>query len=175
MKLWLPSALESSVSCALNLQECEWILREAQCRDALHSLRTHLRVDDFLRKRKQVHSRGVSQNTRSQSVINHNSKKLRACKERYIRAWSALELLSSLLKKKTTFVELKDEDIRPLTADKGVGEGSRRLSWIWYSEGVAEVGQDDPSSPQLQDGNWYPNSRTNQRLRFIVALRIQWC
>ncbi|XP_006459194.1 hypothetical protein AGABI2DRAFT_116169 [Agaricus bisporus var. bisporus H97] len=80
-KLYLPSevlavkhhiALKAATFVDRSLMEMEWVLREAQAKDALTSLRSHLRVDSYLNKYKQIYACGVSQNTRSQVLIKQN-------------------------------------------------------------------------------------------------------
>jgi hypothetical protein len=58
--IWLPSSIGHQTSWDLRLGEYEWQLRQAQARDALDSLRRHLRLRDFLIKKKKDWARGVS-------------------------------------------------------------------------------------------------------------------
>jgi len=155
IQLWLPSAIGRRTACDRDLQEIECALREAQANDALNAIRQHLRLDSYLTKRKKDWDRGVRQNTRSMTTIEHNLSKMRAAVEKYRTAHRALTALESLITTsgqwKTVLKELADGDIRGLPV-QGLGEGKRMLSWIWTASGVLggePTGDDDPS---LHDG-----------------------
>lgn len=156
LELWLPSSIGRKVTCDQSLRECEWDLREAQANDALHTLRQNLRLDSFLTKRKKDWSRGVRQNTRSQTIIQQNLSKVKAGVEKYRVAQAALVILEPLLGKPARWAEslrpLADEDIRGMPAT-GLGEGSRTLSWIWMSPGVLG----DGGEQGLNDGMFHSN------------------
>ena len=108
------------------LGEYEWMLRQAQARDSLSKLHDLLRLRDFLIKKKKNWSRGVQQNTRSQSEINKADKKIQACTAKYRTAHSALCVLAQILGKGNSwsveFQQLKDDHIKSLPAE-GLGEG----------------------------------------------------
>ena len=128
------------------------MLRQAQARDSLNKMRDLLRLRDFLIKKKKNWSRGVQQNTRSQSEINKVEKKIQACTAKYRTAHSALRVLAEILKKGNTwsleFQQLKDDHVKGLPAE-GWGEGTRTLSWIWMVPGVVNP---EMNKPQLIDG-----------------------
>jgi hypothetical protein len=128
------------------------MLRQAQARDSLSKMRDLLRLRDFLIKKKKNWSRGVKQNTRSQSEINKADKKIQACTAKYRAAHSALCVLAQILEKgnswNTEFRQLEDDDIKGLPAE-GWGEGTRTLSWIWMASGVVNP---EMNKPQLIDG-----------------------
>lgn len=134
------------------LGEFEWMLRQAQAQDSLSKLRDLLRLRDFLIKKKKNWSRGVQQNTRSQTEINKADKKIQACTAKYRTAHSALCVLAEILVKGNSwsveFQQLKDDHIKSLPAE-GWGEGTRTLSWIWMAPGVANP---EMNKPQLIDG-----------------------
>ena len=128
------------------------MLHQAQAHDSLTKMHDLLRLQDFLIKKKKNWSRGVQQNTRSQSEINKAEKKIQACAAKYRAAHTALCVLAQILKKGNSwsmeFQQLKDDHIKGLPAE-GWGEGTRTLSWIWKAPGV-----DNPevNKPQLIDG-----------------------
>ena len=97
-------------------------------------------------------SRGVQQNTCSQSEIDKAEKKIQACAAKYRAAYSALCVLEQVLKKgnrwSMQFHQLKDDHIKGLPAE-GLGEGTRTLSWIWMAPGVVNP---EMNKPQLIDG-----------------------
>lgn len=152
VELWLPSAIGRRLACDRALQENEWVFREAQANDALHTMRQNLRLDSYLVKKKKDWSRGVHQNTRSQTTIQRNLAKVKAAVEKYRKAHSALLVLEPLLGKPTRWAEtlnvLADEDVRGMPV-AGLGEGRARLSWIWLSPGVAGG---EAEVPGLHDG-----------------------
>jgi hypothetical protein len=78
VELFLPSQIRNSLNwddCLRRLGEYEWMLQQAQAQDSLNKMRDLLRLRDFLIKKKKNWSRGVQQNTRSQSEINKAEKK----------------------------------------------------------------------------------------------------
>ena len=155
VEFFLPSQIENSLNWddrLFRLGEYEWMLREAQAQDSLTKLRDLLRLRDFLIKKKKNWSRGVQQNTRSQSEINKAEKKIRACTAKYRAAHSALCVLAQILVKGDSwsmeFQQLKDDHIKGLPVE-GWGEGTRTLSWIWMAPGVVNP---EMNKPQLIDG-----------------------
>ena len=155
VELFLPSQIKNSLNWddrLCRLGEYEWLLRQAQAQDSLTKMRDCLRLLDFLIKKKKNWSRGVQQNTRSQTEINKAEKKVKACAAKYRTAHSALCALAQILKKGISWsMELKqlnNDDIKGLPAE-GWGEGTRTLSWIWMAPGVASP---EMNKPQLIDG-----------------------
>ena len=155
VELFLPSRIKNSLNWddrLCRLGEYEWLLRQAQARDSLSKMRDLLRLRDFLIKKKKNWSRGVQQNTHSQSEINKAEKKIQACTSKYRAAHSALCVLAQILEKgyswSTEFQQLKDNHVKGLPAE-GWGEGTRTLSWIWMVPGVVDP---EMNKPQLIDG-----------------------
>jgi hypothetical protein len=131
----------------------EWQLRQAQARDALDSLRQQLRMRDFLLKKKKDWSRGVRENTRSQSLINQAVSKISSSAKKYRVAREALIKLAPVLGQESAweaeFRVLKEEDIQGLPAE-GWGEGRRTLTWIWTTAEASVSNESD--QPRLIDG-----------------------
>ena len=130
------------------------MLHQAQAQDSLSKMRDLLRLRDFLIKKKKDWSRGVQQNTHSQSEINKAEKKIQACTAKYRTAHSALCVLAQILEKGNNwsleFQQLKDNHIKGLPIE-GWGEGTRTLSWIWMVPGAVNL-DSDMNKPQLIDG-----------------------
>jgi hypothetical protein len=139
MSLDLPSSLGKQIPWDKQLGEYEWKLREAQARDALQGLQQNLRLRDFLIKKKKDWSRGVRQNTRSNTVISQAIKKIEFSKTKYRVARNALKGLAPLLEKGEGWIlefrDLRDGDVVGLPAT-GLGEGWKSLSWIWITQGT---------------------------------------
>lgn len=80
---------------------------------------------------------------KSQTVILQNYAKVKAHALKYRVAREALACLSLLLSKPETwgqhFQILKEDDVRGLPVETGLGEGNRTLSWIWLSFGAGAV------------------------------------
>jgi hypothetical protein len=97
-------------------------------------------------------TRGVRQNTRSQTQINNAVKKIKTAAVKYRVARMALTTLAPILGKDDKWCSelrvLEDDDIRGLPA-AGLGEGTRTLSWIWTS---GPISSDEAAEPQMVDG-----------------------
>jgi hypothetical protein len=152
IQVLLPSNIGTQIPWNKQLGEYEWLLREAQAQDSLDKIRQNLRLRDFLLKKKKDWSRGVRENTRSQTAITQATNKVTAFTTKYRAARTALGNLAPLLNKgdkwSSEFLLLQDADIKGLPAE-GWGEGTRKLSWIWMSQGVSNAEMDEP---QLIDG-----------------------
>jgi hypothetical protein len=130
LELLLPSAIGTRIPWDKRLGEYEWLLRDAQAHDALHKLRDSLRLKDYLLKSKKKSSRGVRQNTCSQTQINNAMKKIKTAAVKYRVARKALISLTPILGKDDKWCSelqvLEDNDIRGLPV-AGLGEGTRTL------------------------------------------------
>lgn len=164
-KLYLPSEilvlknhfkLKAATFVDHSLIEMEWLLREAQAKDALTLLRSHLCVDSYLNKYKQVHARGISQNTRSQVLIKQNLARVKVAVLKYRKAREALVALEGPLERglswKNVLQVLEDRHVVGMPED-GIGEGSRTFSWIWMAPGVHNVGNGEKGE-KVQDGTF---------------------
>ena len=152
LELLLPSAIGNKIPWDKRLGEYEWLFRDAQAHDSLHKLRDSLRLRDYLLKKKKKSSRGVRENTRSQTQIDNAVKKIKTAAIKYRVARIALISLAPILGKDDNWCSelqvLKDDDIRGLPIE-GLGEGTRILSWIWTS---APISSDEAAEPQMVDG-----------------------
>jgi hypothetical protein len=147
VKLWLPSKVkETTELCEGPLCAYEWELRRAQAHEALDELRRQLRLRTHLYKFKDAHIRGQRANTRATTVLNKVEQSMKTAVARYRRAWSAVKTLSMALGNPNWEVELPElqpADVRGMAEGEiGQSEGTRTLSWIWKTCGVAGVGED---------------------------------
>lgn len=158
IQLWLPSAIDREIVCESSLQNYEWQLRVAQANDALHEIRSGLRLRSHLWKFKDRFTRGQRANTRSQGVINTCQARIKASVQKYKIAHRALVTLSDILGFvgwTATLRELDEaRDVKGLTTS-GFDEydesmGRRELSWIWRVGNLATPGLE--GEDQLQDG-----------------------
>jgi len=158
IQLWLPSTVARRAFCNPSLQEYEWELRVAQAHDALHEIRSGLRLRSHLTLFKDRFVRGQRANTRSQGVIAACQARIKNGVEKYKVAHRALVSLGDILGKvgwQQTLRELDEHrDVKGLTSD-GFDEysesmGRRQLTWIWRTGNVAATGLEGET--QLHDG-----------------------
>ena len=172
LELLLPSAIGNRIPWDKQLGEYEWLLREAQAHDSLQKLRDSLRLKDYLLKTKKKSSRGVRENTRSQTQIDNAVKKVKTAAIKYRVARMALIALAPILGKGdnwcSEFQVLEDNDIRGLPVE-GLGEGTRTLSWIWTS---VPISSDEATEPQMVDGLNIPFLSL---IKFINSFPSQHC
>ena len=128
----------------------EWTLRQAQASTALGELRTHLLLRSQLWQSKKRYSRGQHQQTKSAHLMSEVGDKVDAAAAKYRKCRIALRALvpymvhpqtEEVAKWEELAPELKDEDIRGLTSmdEVGLGEGRKRLSWIWMMPGDGKI------------------------------------
>lgn len=160
--LFLPASLPTRVQVRRILYEYEFRLRRAQAYEMLDSLRGHLQLRTHMYKYKDKNVRGQSASTRSNNLLEGVQKKANASATQYRTAREALVKLSTVVGDfgsgwDVSLKELHDEDIRAFTDDtdgetraekqkrekrKGLGEGKKKLSWIWMVTGVGWDGED---------------------------------
>ena len=123
-------------------------------------------------KNKKKTSRGVRENTRSQTQISNAVKKVKTAVVKYRVARMALIALTPILGKDDKWCSelqvLQDDDIRGLPVD-GLGEGTRTLSWIWTS---GPISSDEAAEPQMIDGLNIPFLLL---IKFINSFPSQLC
>ncbi|KAF7969882.1 hypothetical protein HWV62_25675 [Athelia sp. TMB] len=167
--LYLPSALPSRIRVKAILYDYEFRLRRAQAYEALDDLRGHLRLRTHMWTFKDRNVRGQSACTRSNNLLTRVQKNVNSTAAQYRAARAALVSLSARTGDygwQGSLRELADADIRAFTDDadgetqaqkrkrekknKGgaLGEGRKKLSWIWMIVGVAANGEDQG----LQEG-----------------------
>ena len=131
----------------------------------MKDVRRYLRIRAYLFKRKDRYSRGVAQNTRSNTAIKHAQAGVDQARRKYGIARNALVKLCGKTTKDNTdedewrkdLLPLKDADVRGLKEGLfGESEGSRTISWIWLRSRSrqVEITEDDniENDVQLQDG-----------------------
>lgn len=150
--LLLPSALEYGLretGCARGLVGKEEKFREAQCFDALETIRTMQRTQRSLKAFRRRNLRGQRQTGRSFATIQCLQGKSDLAAGKYAVARTALLTLRGPGAWEATLRVLKQDDIRALDseifdidssrkANQGVsfGSGSHSLSWIWLMGGA---------------------------------------
>lgn len=161
IKIWFPSDLGIATregGCHRGLAEMEAKLREAQCADALTTLRTRLHAKSHLILFRNANMVGQVATTRSRSLISAISDRVTACASKYRRSREALVTLRGPDMYKDRFLPLLASDLQmdaPDTSDiaarqrlsrAGGNRGPRAtnsahkvLSWIWTVEGGPSV------------------------------------
>ncbi|KAJ7858428.1 hypothetical protein B0H13DRAFT_1640476 [Mycena leptocephala] len=97
MPLMLPSRMSPAVRATgivTGLADIEALMRHAQCRAALASLRNQLHIKSRLLIYKKNHSRHQGANTRSWTIVARNESKIGLHSEKYQNAWESIRLLS---------------------------------------------------------------------------------
>ncbi|KAJ6523687.1 hypothetical protein DFH09DRAFT_1250900 [Mycena vulgaris] len=169
VRLWMPSELSAAQrgeGCARGLPEMEVKLREAQCSDALTTIRQRLHAKRHLIGYRDKNVTGQVRATKARTLISQIGERATASAEKYRRARKALSALKGAAHA-PHFKELTAADMtldgevgdtgdiaaRKKLALAGVGKkgrlprhmaGSTRkvLSWIWTAGGV-EPSEDD--------------------------------
>lgn len=157
--LMLPSSFPASVSNA-RVQHYEAELRIGQAYDCLTELRRHLRLRSYLLKRKDMYTRGVAQNTRSNVAIQRAQKQINWAATKYRRVRALLVVLWPIsldLEKRPSWqndlMALDDKDVRGLSDGLfGDSEGSRTISWIWMSTSHTAGTDNIEKDVHLQEG-----------------------
>ncbi|KAF7967079.1 hypothetical protein HWV62_35917 [Athelia sp. TMB] len=176
ISLHLPSSLPSHVRASTKLSEYEFRLRTAQAHEALDELRRHLLLRTHMWKFKDKNLKGQRANTRAGTLATRVQSKVNVSASKYIRARNAIASLAQHIGAvgwDTQLKELLSDDVRAFTdeteeaamahkprkqreeQEKALGEGKKKLSWIWK---VSGVGADMGDSAGLHE-----------------AMRIEWC
>lgn len=167
ISLHLPSSLTQRMRTHQKLFEYEFRLRTAQAYEGLEEVRRHLRLRTHMYKYKDKHLVGQRANTRSRNLLTRVQTKVDASAAKYTRARHALGTLAErtgAVGWDTQLQPLNDEDIRAFADEsekdklvqssqrkkkgvseahkKALGEGYKKLSWIWMVVGVRVDGDD---------------------------------
>jgi hypothetical protein len=163
IKLWLPSDVPPEHRlqvCSQRAVQIETMLLDAELNDSLIALRKWRRAYCLVRSfyLGALAVNGVTSATRKRSEISHAAEKVDAARIRYQRAWASRDRLDPNGDWKTTFRELRRDDIRgPNPGDdtedlraasrrrdrreRDQGAGRYEQSWIWLTLNTA----DDPN------------------------------
>ncbi|KAH0828896.1 hypothetical protein J3R83DRAFT_2296 [Lanmaoa asiatica] len=160
-RLQLPSEIGNRFPVDERLQDIEWRLRLGQAHDALHSIRSNLRIRSYILKYKDHNLRGQGANTRAQNTVKKINARIDTAAGRYRDAHAALVMLSPLLRRTGW-----NSDLRPLLAEdiRGMSDlldgetgGRRKVSWIWNT--VHKIGTGF-NADHVLEGEY---------------MRIEWC
>ncbi|KAJ6470096.1 hypothetical protein C8R47DRAFT_989021, partial [Mycena vitilis] len=176
-------ATQRGKACAVGLADLEARLRHGEATEALESVRQGLRARTLTNRFKIRNFTGQGALTRGQKILRDINLAIHLAKIHYRYARNARLVLTGHGDWEDQLRVLKDEDVRALNEralteeekanrkafedmgnviEGGVavastlapGEGSRTLSWIWYTVGATEVTEE---------------GRLNE------ALRVEWC
>ncbi len=182
--VWLPSLLDTNqrATCSSALVEKEDRLREAQCHDALDSIRSLQRgkAQYIIYKNRNV--RGQRPSTRARASLDRLDEKIRLKAAQYRDARRALVRLRGTGDWESTLRPLSEEDLRPPAAfdiddpddaygpdghrkskkkmkeiELRLGEGYKHTSWVWAA-GAALPDDEDLETSDISDGECYPSS-----------------
>jgi hypothetical protein len=146
IRLYLPSDIIGKNSCSEQLVRYEFRYRVAQAYSSIQALRGRVVVRTHLINSKKRYTHGNREMTRSNAKIKEESARIAEEATRYRSIRQRLLRLSEVVKDRSwerSLRVLKDEDIRGLTVqdrvdkagkqtrEKVLGEGYRRLTWIW--------------------------------------------
>ncbi|KAF4593588.1 hypothetical protein EYR40_008375 [Pleurotus pulmonarius] len=170
MPLWLPSAVDASQrgsGCLHGLAAKEEALREAQCYDALDKIRALQRGKAHLVIYKNRNIRGQRPSTRARTSLDRLDDRIRMEVIRYREARVALLSLRGGGPWENILQPLHDSDLRPpsafdiddpddtigadgkkksqkkLQAQRQLGEGHKKASWVWTTTGTLPEEDDD--------------------------------
>ena len=127
-------------------------MRYGQVHDALHAIRSNLRIRSYVLKYKDRNLRGQGANTRAHNTLKRIEARIDMAASRYGATHTALVRLSPLLKKSgwsSVLHPLLRADIRGMSdLLDGETEGTRKISWIWNMHGA--TGDDVDADGALQ-------------------------
>lgn len=156
--LHLPSSLSPCIPTSLKLADYEFRLRMAQADESLEELRQQLRLRSHIWYFKDKNIRSQKSNTRARTLLNGVQYKIDASGVKYAAARNAVASLSQrtgAVGWDSQLKELAKEDIRAFTDDteevdeakrqhnrnkpqrQGLGEGQKKMSWIWVTSSIA--------------------------------------
>ncbi|KAJ2927053.1 hypothetical protein H1R20_g10071, partial [Candolleomyces eurysporus] len=158
IRLFLPSEIVPSVPCSEKLTRYEFKYRIAQAYIALRDLRERLIVRQHMFNSKKRYSHGTAAITRSNKKIELEGMRINELAGRYRSIREKLVTLSKIVGDwlwETTLKVLDDQDIRGLTMEdrrhlatdklgkkRKLGEGRRRLTWIWFVSAPCQMKAD---------------------------------
>ncbi|KAJ7635987.1 hypothetical protein DFH06DRAFT_1002998, partial [Mycena polygramma] len=199
--LMLPSAMSVAarrVGCMAGLPAIEALMRDAQCRAALASLRNQLHIKSRLFVYKKHQTRHQGANTRARTIVARNESKIGLHSEKYQMAWEAIRLLrDDGDPNKVGWQVLKRDDIRCMEDTEDLARKQKRAEAAkakrgrWTSQllasGILPSEQDDDMEVDDDDGaQRVPENRRKVSWIWTVAgtsgtdaevqnaLRIEW-
>lgn len=194
IKIWFPSDLGIATregGCHRGLVEMEAKLREAQCADALTTLRTRLHAKSHLILFRNANMVGQMATTRSRSLISAISDRITACAAKYRRSREALISLRGPDMYKERFLPLLPSDLQmdaPDTSDiaarqrlsraggnhgpRATNSAQKVLSWIWTVEGGPSL--DDNAALHVCTSSYLHRVLFCHYLTSYPAVRVEW-
>ncbi|KAJ7695594.1 hypothetical protein B0H16DRAFT_1485253, partial [Mycena metata] len=173
VKLYLPSGLlraDREEGCRKGLPAMEGKLREGQCRDALHVLRSRLHAKRHLLNYRDESVVGQRAATRAYTLIERIGERVDAVSAKYRRARAALIALRGRTACEG-FRELKASDIQ-LDEEREVDAKARKklgiFSWIWTDGGGP--GEDDVALHESVRVEWSKAKARKERWEEEVEL-----
>jgi len=171
--LVFPSEVEPTrrrMICLHRVAEHEHELRLAQIHDSLIELcnARRIRYTLLMNHQMQIAGQGQRIQTRSRSVVSTVEERISKFTQRYRAAYNALQRLDPTGAWQHTYLELKDEDNRgPGKEDeeRGPGDGSYTISWIWLV---------NPRAHGLGDGGTSPGEDGASDEEVNDVMRVQW-
>lgn len=156
LELFLPSRICDIVTCDKRFLRYEFDIRMTLVDATLSELRGLLLMRSQMYKSKDRFSRGQRQQTRSQALLGGVERRIRRAKERYDCIRECMVALSGPLLESSwmnKFRELHTDDLKGLTSldEEGTGEGHRKLTWIWKTEGVGANTSDSTNAGTSMD------------------------
>ncbi|RXW21399.1 hypothetical protein EST38_g4451 [Candolleomyces aberdarensis] len=156
--LYLPSDIIDKHPCSDRLAKYEFRYRIAQAYSSIRALRGRVVVKTHMVNSKKRYTHGNREITRSNAKIQEESARIAQEASRYRAIRQRLVKLSVVMNDRgweKTFKVLKDEDLRGLTVqdrvdrvgkqvrEKVLGEGYKKLTWIWNVAATSTKGTND--------------------------------
>lgn len=132
------------------IRSIEQELREAQAFELLHSLRKSLSERVALQRNQSRDQRGQKAKTRSSSIVNRVTNKIKKTTKRYQKTYNALLALGVAIHPRLQ--ELKENDVSARNVfeyTQTVGRGDKDISWIWRQ---VPMGSEAQSDSWLEEG-----------------------
>jgi hypothetical protein len=178
MPLMLPSRMSPSVRATgivTGLVDIEALMRHAQCRAAIASLRNQLHIKSRLLIYKKNHSCHQGANTRSRTIIARNESKIGLHSEKYQNAWESIRLLSADQDAdpgKVGWEVLKKDNIRCMEDTEDIKKKAERHKWQeerwrWRNKELREQGILPAEMDEWMDRDEDEEERVSEKNRQI--------
>ncbi|KAG8682023.1 hypothetical protein FRC11_000358, partial [Ceratobasidium sp. 423] len=173
--LYLPSVLEkrlASTERSTRVAELEKTLRQSECLEALHRVRTACLQKSQMLIGKNKNARGEVANTRAQTMISRLTKRISNATDEYNSSYLALKKLGANSADLRPLQRLRESDFTGLMTilrgDRELGEGTRRLPWFWTVRGTGEESEPIVRNEEVVDAicvEWFRGRERYRRWR----------